>query len=181
MKTEKIRPRWIVWISNPEEDKLLERPGTVEVIRPNEYDEWEHEMFVCDPASESYKEIVNDPQWGNGSDEQLEIAITKSTREWRDREDGYHKEMEEFQEWKENNKESLQRQVEVVKEVEKTVLELENLENASSEEIFKLKLDIFEKEEIQNADKEIKSKIRRSDNVIEIISIYHSVMASSIA
>ena len=52
-------PRWIIWISNPEEDKLLERPGTVEVIRPNEYDEWEHEMFVCDPASESYKEIVN--------------------------------------------------------------------------------------------------------------------------
>ena len=176
----KKTPRWIIWISNPEEDKLLERPGTVEVIRPNEYDEWEHEMFVCDPASESYKEIVNDPLWGNGSDEQLQVKITKSTREWRDREDEFHVEMAEFQEWRKNNKESISTQ-EVVKEVEKTVIELDRLENASSEEIFKLKLDMFEKEEIQNADKETKSKIRRSDNVIEIISMYHSVMASSIA
>lgn len=173
-------PRWIIWISNPEEDKLLERPSTVETIRPNEYDEWEHEMFVCDPESESYKEIVNSELWGNGSDEQLELQITKSTREWRDREDEFHTEMAEFQEWRKNNKESISKQ-EVVKEVERTVIELDRLENASSEEIFKLKLDIFEKPEIQNADKDTKSKIRRSDSVTEIISMYHSVMASSIA
>ena len=173
-------PRWIIWISNPEEDKLLERPSTVEVIRPNDLDEWEHEMFVCDPASESYKEIVNNEYWGNGSDEELQLKITKSTREWRDREDEFHTEMAEFQEWRENNKESISKQ-EVVKEVERTVIELDRLENASNEEIFKLKLDIFEKTEVQNADKETKSKIRRSDSVTEIISMYHSVMASSIA
>ena len=131
-------PRWIIWISNPEEDKLLERPSTVEVIRPNDLDEWEHEMFVCDPASESYKEIVNNEYWGNGSDEELQLKITKSTREWRDREDEFHTEMAEFQEWRENNKESISKQ-EVVKEVERTVIELDRLENASSEEIFKLK------------------------------------------
>ena len=173
-------PRWIIWISNPEEDKLLERPSTVEVIRPNDLDEWEHEMFVCDPASESYKEIVNNEYWGNVSDEELQLKITKSTREWRDREDEFHTEMAEFQEWRENNKESISKQ-EVVKEVERTVIELDRLENASSEEIIKLKLDIFEKTEVQNADKETKSKIRRSDSVTEIISMYHSVMASSIA
>ena len=173
-------PRWIIWISNPEEDKLLERPSTVEVIRPNDLAEWEHEMFVCDPASESYKEIVNNEYWGNGSDEELQLKITKSTREWRDREDEFHTEMAEFQEWRENNKESISKQ-EVVKEVERTVIELDRLENASSEEIFKLKLDIFEKTEVQNADKETKSKIRRSDSVTEIISMYHSAMASSIA
>jgi len=176
----KRTPRWIIWISNPEEDKLLERPSTVETIRPNEYDEWEHEMFICDPASESYKEIVNDEYWGNGSDEKLELMITKSTREWRDREDEFFVDMEEFHQWRENNKESISKQ-EVVKEVERTVIELDRLENASSEEIFKLKLDMFEKPEIQNADKETKSKIRRSDKVTEIISMYHSVMASSIA
>ena len=173
-------PRWIIWISNPEEDKLLERPSTVEVIRPNDLDESDHEMFVCDPASESYKEIVNNEYWGNGSDEELQLKITKSTREWRYREDEFHTEMAEFQEWRENNKESISKQ-EVVKEVERTVIELDRLENASSEEIFKLKLDIFEKTEVQNADKETKSKIRRSDSVTEIISMYHSVMASSIA
>lgn len=173
----KKSPRWIVWVSDPIEDEQLERHSTVEVIGPNQYDEYEHDLFICDPASESYKAIVNDVNWGNGSDATLREKITNSTQEFRALEKHGLEEVEEFRQWKQNNKESINTtssSKEVITEVDK--LDLGTLQNATAKQIFKLKLDMFEVQAIQEADKDIKKQLRKSDDVFEIISLYHSVV-----
>ena len=85
-------------------------------------------------------------------------------------------EVEEFRQWKQNNKESINTasSKEVITEVDK--LDLGTLQNATAKQIFKLKLDMFEVPEIQEADKDIKKQLRKSDDVFEIISLYHSVV-----
>jgi len=174
----KNTPRWVNWVTNPEEDKQLDRPSTIEVVRHNEYGEYEHDIFIVDHASESFKEILMDPEWGNGSDAELERKITLSTEEWNVMEAETAQEFTEYKEWKANNKEAAVPQAVkevVIKEVVEKVF-LSTIEQATSEDIFKLKLDIFEKEEVQNADKKIKSRIRMSKDPFEIFSLYYSVM-----
>ena len=174
----KNTPRWVNWVTNPEEDKQLDRPSTIEVVRHNEYGEYEHDIFIVDHASESFKEILMDPEWGNGSDAELERKITLTTEEWNVMEAETAQEFTEYKEWKANNKEAAVPQAVkevVIKEVVEKVF-LSTIEQATSEDIFKLKLDIFEKEEVQNADKKIKSRIRMSKDPFEIFSLYYSVM-----
>jgi hypothetical protein len=174
----KNTPRWVNWVTNPEEDKQLDRPSTIEVVRHNEYGEYEHDIFIVDHASESFKEILMDPEWGNGSDAELERKITLSTEEWNVMEAETAQEFTEYKEWKANNKEAAVPQAVkevVIKEVVEKVF-LSTIEQATSEDIFKLKLDVFEKEEVQNADKKIKSRIRMSKDPFEIFSLYYSVM-----
>ena len=102
--TKLSSPRWIIWVSNREEDKLLDIHSTVETIRVNELDEYVHEVFICDPGSGSYQDILNDPLWGNKNAETLVSKIDISTKEWNQMERETQQEMEEFRVWKENNK-----------------------------------------------------------------------------
>ena len=172
-------PRWIIWVSNREEDKLLEIDSTVETMRVNEYDEYVHEVFLCDPGSGSYQDILNDPRWGNGNAETLVSKIDISTKEWNQMERETQKEMEEFRVWKENNKTIPQAEVVEVREKEvKTldpIMSLERFHSPTSEQLFRLKLDMFEKDFVQNADREIKAQIRRSDNFFTCVELYSTL------
>jgi len=174
-------PRWIIWASHPDEDSKLDRPSTIEVIRLNEYDEYEHNIFIADHNSESFKEVLEDPNWGNGDDATLIRRIHESTEEWRSLEDETAEEFEQFKEWKKNNKEkvTITSNENVIEYKEVIKFDLEQFETATSEQIFKLKLDMFEKERVQSADKKIKSQIRMSQDPFEIVSLYYSVMTPS--
>ena len=177
-------PRWVIWITNPEEDKLLERPSSVEVITTDEEhrDEWLHESFLMDRESGSYQELLNDERWGKGNHEILRGAIDASTAEWNELEQEGAKEMAEFRQWKDQNKTLVTPDHEIIeKEVIKETkqpFKLNVLELVSSEEIFKLKLDMFEKEFVQNADREVKAAIRKSSSIFELVSLYHSLIPS---
>ena len=54
---------------------------------------------------------------------------------------------------------------------------LKSLEELSTEDLFKLKLEIFEKEEVQNSEnRELRSAIRKSKNAIELIYNYYLII-----
>ena len=54
---------------------------------------------------------------------------------------------------------------------------LNTLEELSTEDLFKLKLEIFEKEEVQNSEnRELRSAIRKSKNAIELIYNYYLII-----
>ena len=54
---------------------------------------------------------------------------------------------------------------------------MKSLEDLATEDLFKLKLEIFEKEEVQNSeDRELRSAIRKSKNAIELIYNYHLII-----
>ena len=51
------------------------------------------------------------------------------------------------------------------------------LSEASTEDLFKFKLDIFEQEVVQNSeDKELRSKIRKSKSICEVCAAYQSIL-----
>tara|TARA_B100000959_G_C14853189_1_gene571007 strand:- start:68 stop:673 length:606 start_codon:yes stop_codon:yes gene_type:complete len=167
-------PAFIVWLSNREEDKLLERFSTVEAIWVNDYEEYVHENFICDPASDSYQEVLNDPNWGNGNAETLNSKIESATAEFEKNEREAEEELIEFREWKKSNKE-LPREViqhdEVIKQ--RNSVDLEFLEGGvEKEQIFKLKLDMFEKDFVRNASREKKSELRKAEGFFDLVSIY---------
>ena len=173
-------PRWIIWVSNREEDKLLEIDSTVETMRVNEYDEYVHEVFLCDPGSGSYQDILNDPRWGNKNGETLVSKIDISTQDWTSRERKTLEELEEFRVWKENNKTipDTEKEIEIRTETqtkEVGILDLHSLHSPTSEQLFRLKLDMFEKDFVQNADREIKAQIRRSDNFFTCVELYSTL------
>ena len=54
---------------------------------------------------------------------------------------------------------------------------LNTLEELSTEDLFKLKLEIFEKEEVQNSEnRELRSAIRKSKDAIELIYNYYLII-----
>ena len=178
--TKLSTPRWIIWVSNREEDKLLGIDSTVETIRVNELDEYVHEVFICDPGSGSYQDILNDPLWGNKNSEILVSKIDISTKEWNQMERETQQEMEEFRVWKENNKTIpvTEKQIDVRVETKDKyipILDLHSLHSPTSEQLFRLKLDMFEKEFVQNADREVKAQIRRSDNFFTCVELYSTL------
>lgn len=55
------------------------------------------------------------------------------------------------------------------------------LNNISSEDLFQLKLEIFEDPKVKdNISKDMKSRIRKSENVFETIALYHSHVSKSV-
>ena len=178
--TKLSSPRWIIWVSNREEDKLLDIHSTVETIRVNELDEYVHEVFICDPGSGSYQDILNDPRWGNGNGETLVSKIDLSTQDWTSRERKTLEELEEFRVWKENNKTipDTEKEIEIRTETqtkEVGILDLHSLHSPTSEQLFRLKLDMFEKDFVQNADREIKAQIRRSADFFTCVELYSTL------
>ncbi len=58
---------------------------------------------------------------------------------------------------------------------------LEKLENLETESLFKLKLEIFEQEIVQNSEnRELRSSIRKSKNVIELMHYYWEIQQEKI-
>ena len=81
-----------------------------------------------------------------------------------------NQDFDQFVQWKNEGKISIDNQ-----NSDETVskLNLEELENVNTEELFKLKLEIFEKEEVQNSEnRELRSAIRKSKDSIELFHYY---------
>ena len=58
---------------------------------------------------------------------------------------------------------------------------LEKLENLETESLFKLKLEIFEQEIVQNSEnREIRTYIRKSKNVIELMHYYWEIQQEKV-
>ena len=82
-----------------------------------------------------------------------------------------NEEFNQFVEWKNEGK-ILQNENEEIK----SKLTLEDLESLVAEDLFKLKLEIFEKEEVQNSDnRELRSSIRKSKDAIELLHYYWAI------
>ena len=97
-----------------------------------------------------------------------EVAVIASTS-------AYHKEMydeeAQYNEWL------------ATKDVAPQVVEFDALqalakleETTEADDLFKLKIAIFEKESVKSADRELKSKIRKSKNALEVVSLYASTL-----
>lgn len=62
----------------------------------------------------------------------------------------------------------------IIEESNDTELSIEKIENLSVEQLFKLKLDIFNNEDIQNLEnKDIRSALRKSKNIFELLHYYY--------
>ena len=62
-------------------------------------------------------------------------------------------------------------------EISKKTFNLNTLEELTTEELFKMKLEIFEKEKVQNSEnRELRSAIRKSKNAIELIYNYYLII-----
>lgn len=82
-----------------------------------------------------------------------------------------NEEFNQFVEWKNEGKISQNENEEI-----KSKLTLEDLESLVAEDLFKLKLEIFEKEEVQNSDnRELRSSIRKSKDAIELLHYYWAI------
>ena len=172
-------PAWVIWVSNREEDKLLDLTSSVEVIKCNDYEENVHEVMQCDMGSPSYLELVNDPNWGNGNEETLIPKIDASSQRWAEEQAKSMSLLDEFKQWKENNKELPGKEIET-KTVKEDTISLEFLEErVAKEDIFKMKLDMFEKDFVRDADREVKSQLRKSDDFFQLASIYFQMKAEA--
>ena len=88
-----------------------------------------------------------------------------------------NQDFDQFVQWKNEGKISIDNQ-----NSDETVskLNLEELENVNTEELFKLKLEIFEKEEVQNSEnRELRSAIRKSKDSIELFHYYWMIKNES--
>ena len=87
--------------------------------------------------------------------------------------------LDEFKQWKENNKELPGREIET-KTVKEDTISLEFLEErVAKEDIFKMKLDMFEKDFVRDANREVKSQLRKSDDFFQLASIYFQMKAEA--
>lgn len=58
---------------------------------------------------------------------------------------------------------------------------LKNLKKMPLEDLFKIKLEIFEEDVVQNSDNvELRSKLRKSNNIIELLHYYHLILNEKI-
>jgi len=172
-------PRWVLWVSNREEDRLLDRTSSIEIIKCNDYEEYVHEVMQCDMGSPSYLELVNDPKWGNGNEEILIPKIDASSEEWAIAQAKSMTELEEFRVWKENNGELPDKAIDTKTEKVDSI-SLEYLEErVEKEDIFKMKLDMFEKDFVRNANREQKSELRKTDDFFQLSSIYFQMKAAA--
>ena len=172
-------PAWIIWVSNREEDRLLDITSSIEVIKCNDYEEYVHEVMQCDLGSPSYQALIDDPNWGNGNEERLVSKIDESSDEWAKQQAKSMTELEEFRIWKENNKDMPGKEIEHVTEKVDTI-SLEFLEaRVAKEDIFKMKLDMFEKDFVRNAERGVKSELRKSDDFFQLASIYFQMKAEA--
>ena len=81
----------------------------------------------------------------------------------------------EFTEWKKDGT------ITSNSENEKNYYSLEKLENLETESLFKLKLEIFEQEIVQNSeDRELRSSIRKSKNVVELLHYYWEIQQEKV-
>lgn len=93
-------------------------------------------------------------------------GIMNNTRERFEAAVKFAKEVEEYIESKNNNEDEIGKS-----------FNLNTLEELSTEDLFKLKLEIFEKEEVQNSEnRELRSAIRKSKDAIELIYNYYLII-----
>ena len=97
------------------------------------------------------------------------VAVTASTS-------AYHKEMYDeqvqYNEWLANKDNTVTETVVVDFDALEALAKLE--ETTEADDLFKLKIAIFEKESVKSADRELKSKIRKSKSALEVVSLYAS-------
>ena len=82
----------------------------------------------------------------------------------------------EFTEWKKDGKIPSNPENE-----EKDLYSLEKFENLETESLFKLKLEIFEQEVVQNSEnRDLRSSIRKSKNVVELLHYYWEIQQEKV-
>tara|TARA_B100002019_G_scaffold291749_1_gene312819 strand:- start:1027 stop:1593 length:567 start_codon:yes stop_codon:yes gene_type:complete len=98
--------------------------------------------------------------------------ILAQTQERQDALVRVNQDFQQFVEWKKEGKIS----TDFVEKEPDTGIDLETIETMSTEDLFKLKLAIFEKEEVQNSEnRELRSSIRKSKDAIELLHHYFEI------
>ena len=85
----------------------------------------------------------------------------------------------EFETWRENKPEENQEPTNFTEPDRKSVWEV--MSGATTEDLFKFKLDIFEQEVVQNSEnRELRSKIRKAKSICEVCAAYQTLLDEEI-
>tara|TARA_R100000152_G_C6765799_1_gene190654 strand:+ start:432 stop:968 length:537 start_codon:yes stop_codon:yes gene_type:complete len=103
--------------------------------------------------------------------------ILDNTIKYHDDLEKFNQDLVDFIKYK-NNGDVIIKEVEVKVESDPEDLELslDRIKNATTEELFKLKLELFESESVQNIDnRDLRSKLRKSKNIIELFHVFYYI------
>ena len=103
--------------------------------------------------------------------------ILDNTIKYHDDLEKFNQDLVDFIKYK-NNGDVIIKEVEVKVESDPADLELslDRIKNATTEELFKLKLELFESESVQNIDnRDLRSKLRKSKNIIELFHVFYYI------
>lgn len=108
--------------------------------------------------------------------------ILENTQERENKLIQMNEEFEQFVQWKNEGKIPLASwENENSNAITQKEFNLETIEKVNTEELFKLKLEIFEKEEVQNSEnREMRSAIRKSKDAIELLHYYWMIKNETI-
>tara|TARA_B100000401_G_C52635045_1_gene637945 strand:- start:196 stop:828 length:633 start_codon:yes stop_codon:yes gene_type:complete len=138
------------------------------------------EYIVDDEIHETKKELVSTTNKSDLLDRVLKTItyddILENTKKREELIVKVNQEFLEFTEWKKDGKIPSNSENE-----EKDLYSLEKFENLETESLFKLKLEIFEQEVVQNSEnRDLRSSIRKSKNVVELLHYYWEIQQEKV-
>ena len=156
--SDEYNPLWIRWREIPEgEDVTVKHP------------EIEIQQMETPLNTECYRALMK--SLPKGSDWGTKEAIDKATQYYHENQLKKEKEFEEFVEYKKNGN----LKIETIDETKP--ISWESIRDASTEELFQTKLEIFESPPVQESEnKEYRSNIRNSASIIEAMYCYYLIV-----
>ena len=156
--SDEYNPLWIRWREIPEgEDVTVKHP------------EIEIQQMETPLNTECYRALMK--SLPKGSDWGTKEAIEKATQYYHENQLKKEKEFEEFVEYKKNGN----LKIETIDETKP--ISWESIRDASTEELFQTKLEIFESPPVQESEnKEYRSNIRKSASIIEAMYWYYLIV-----
>ena len=138
------------------------------------------EYMLDDGINETKKELVSTTNKSDMLDRVLKTItydeILENTKKREELIVKMNQEFLEFTEWKKDGKIPSNPENE-----EKDLYSLEKFENLETESLFKLKLEIFEQEVVQNSEnRDLRSSIRKSKNVVELLHYYWEIQQEKV-
>ena len=136
--------------------------------------------MLDDGINETKKELVSTTNKSDMLDRVLKTItydeILENTKKREELIVKMNQEFLEFTEWKKDGKIPSNPENE-----EKDLYSLEKFENLETESLFKLKLEIFEQEVVQNSEnRDLRSSIRKSKNVVELLHYYWEIQQEKV-
>tara|TARA_B100001029_G_scaffold179888_1_gene192149 strand:- start:11854 stop:12495 length:642 start_codon:yes stop_codon:yes gene_type:complete len=166
---------------NKKREELLERMTITGAYYPSVSNRVSFfvEYFLDAEINEPKKELVSTLTKSDMLDRVLKTVtfddILENTKKREELITKMNQEFLEFTEWKKDGT------ITSNSENEKNYYSLEKLENLETESLFKLKLEIFEQEIVQNSeDRELRSSIRKSKNVVELLHYYWEIQQEKV-